>query len=295
MPAGIYSGMLEVSGSNDSKCFSEILVNVFKNDTETSSNGSDGLPPTVQIISYICQPPSLYVYADDSSTGGNGIALCEYRIDGGSPSPMNSFDGAWNDNPWETAIANLTDNGTHMIEARCYDSAGNMGTTNDSGIACTYYNETGTLFATITKAGAPGATNLSQMPTVDEEVEVKADCNSTGGGYIVGADIQFDSYNTTYAMTPTNGYFNTSYLTVHYINTPMPAGAHSVTVWCKDSAGNAVKDTKTFDVEVILNYAPITGPAPFLQRVEAESSKGSQDPVFQAIEIVKFVENISAK
>ena len=52
------------------------------------------------------------------------------------------------------------------------------------------------------------------------------------------------------------------------------------------------KDTKTFDVEVSLNYAPITGPAPFLQRVEAESSKGSQDPVFQPIEIVKYAENI---
>jgi hypothetical protein len=53
------------------------------------------------------------------------------------------------------------------------------------------------------------------------------------------------------------------------------------------------KDTKTFDVEVTLNYAPITGPAPFLQRVEAESSKGSQDPVFQPIEIIKYAENIS--
>jgi hypothetical protein len=53
------------------------------------------------------------------------------------------------------------------------------------------------------------------------------------------------------------------------------------------------KDTKTFDVEAILNYAPITGPAPFLQRVEAESTKGSQDPVFQSIEIVKYAENIS--
>lgn len=53
------------------------------------------------------------------------------------------------------------------------------------------------------------------------------------------------------------------------------------------------KDTKTFDVEVTLNYAPITGPAPFLQRVEAESSKGSQDPVFQPIDIVKRTENIA--
>lgn len=52
------------------------------------------------------------------------------------------------------------------------------------------------------------------------------------------------------------------------------------------------KDTKTFDVEVGLNYAPINGPASFLQRVEAESSQGSQDPVFQPIEIVKRTENI---
>lgn len=52
------------------------------------------------------------------------------------------------------------------------------------------------------------------------------------------------------------------------------------------------KDTKTFDVDVTLNYAPITGPAPFIQRVEAEASKGSQDPVFQAIDIVKRTENI---
>ena len=53
------------------------------------------------------------------------------------------------------------------------------------------------------------------------------------------------------------------------------------------------KDTKTFDVEATLNYAPITGSLPFLQRVEAESSKGSQDPVFQPIEIVKHVENVA--
>ncbi|MBX3308691.1 MAG: hypothetical protein KF751_21810, partial [Nitrospira sp.] len=52
------------------------------------------------------------------------------------------------------------------------------------------------------------------------------------------------------------------------------------------------KDTKTFDVEVGLNYAPLTGPASFLQRVEAESSQGSQDPAFQPIEIVKRTENV---
>jgi len=45
-------------------------------------------------------------------------------------------------------------------------------------------------------------------------------------------------------------------------------------------------------VEVTLNYAPLSEPAPFVQRVEAESSKGSQDPVFQAIDIVKRTENI---
>ena len=52
------------------------------------------------------------------------------------------------------------------------------------------------------------------------------------------------------------------------------------------------KDTKTFDVEAILSYGPVSGPAAFLQRIEAESSKGAQDPVFQSIPIVKFSENI---
>lgn len=53
------------------------------------------------------------------------------------------------------------------------------------------------------------------------------------------------------------------------------------------------KDTKTFDVEATLSYAPITGPVSFLQRVEAESSKGLQDQVFQPIEIVKYAENVA--
>jgi hypothetical protein len=52
------------------------------------------------------------------------------------------------------------------------------------------------------------------------------------------------------------------------------------------------KDTKTFDVEASLSYAAVSGPASFLQRIEAESSKGAQDPVFQPIEIVKYAENI---
>lgn len=52
------------------------------------------------------------------------------------------------------------------------------------------------------------------------------------------------------------------------------------------------KDTKTFDVEVTLSYGAITGPAPFLERVEAESSRGAQDPAFQTAEIVKRTENV---
>ena len=52
------------------------------------------------------------------------------------------------------------------------------------------------------------------------------------------------------------------------------------------------KDTKTFDVEATLSYGAITGPTSFLERVEAESSRGSQDPAFQPIEIVKRTENV---
>ena len=55
------------------------------------------------------------------------------------------------------------------------------------------------------------------------------------------------------------------------------------------------KETRTFDVEAALNYAPVAGPPAFLQRIEAESTKGSQDPVFQPTVIVKKSINVPVK
>lgn len=52
------------------------------------------------------------------------------------------------------------------------------------------------------------------------------------------------------------------------------------------------KDARSFDVEVSLSYAPVSGAPAFLQRIEAESSKGVQDPVFQPIAIVKRAVNV---
>ena len=52
------------------------------------------------------------------------------------------------------------------------------------------------------------------------------------------------------------------------------------------------KDTRSFDVEASLTYAPITGPQPFIQRIEAESAKGAQDPIFQPIPIVTQSVNV---
>lgn len=52
------------------------------------------------------------------------------------------------------------------------------------------------------------------------------------------------------------------------------------------------KDTRSFDVEASLNYAPIDGPQPFIQRIEAESAKGAQDPLFQSIPIVGRTVNV---
>jgi nitrate/TMAO reductase-like tetraheme cytochrome c subunit len=55
------------------------------------------------------------------------------------------------------------------------------------------------------------------------------------------------------------------------------------------------QDTRSFDVEASLSYAPVTGPPAFLQRIEAESAKGAQDPTFQPIPIVKQAANIPLK
>ena len=47
-----------------------------------------------------------------------------------------------------------------------------------------------------------------------------------------------------------------------------------------------------FDVEAALSYAPVSGPPAFLQRIEAESSAGAQDPAFQPIPIIKQSTNV---
>lgn len=52
------------------------------------------------------------------------------------------------------------------------------------------------------------------------------------------------------------------------------------------------QDTKTFDVEASLVYAPVSGPPAFLQRIEAESAAGAQDPAFQSIPITKQAVNV---
>ncbi|MEC4669816.1 MAG: multiheme c-type cytochrome [Nitrospirota bacterium] len=52
------------------------------------------------------------------------------------------------------------------------------------------------------------------------------------------------------------------------------------------------KDAPSFDVEVSLHYAPVTGPSDFLLRIEAESSRGARDPVFRRIPIAKQAVNI---
>ncbi len=51
----------------------------------------------------------------------------------------------------------------------------------------------------------------------------------------------------------------------------------------------------SMDVIASLRYAPISGPEQFLQRVEAESPRGSRDPVFQATDIAERSVNVPLK
>ena len=55
------------------------------------------------------------------------------------------------------------------------------------------------------------------------------------------------------------------------------------------------KDAPSMDVIVSLSYAPVTGPEKFVQKIKAASFRGSQDPVFQAIPIVKRSVNVPLK
>ncbi len=52
------------------------------------------------------------------------------------------------------------------------------------------------------------------------------------------------------------------------------------------------RDTRSFDAEVGLMYAPISGPADFLKKVEAIAPQGEGDPAFQPIPLTRKVLNV---
>ncbi|MCX6772517.1 MAG: hypothetical protein NTV88_01970 [Candidatus Micrarchaeota archaeon] len=105
-PVGIYSGIVEVSASNGTSCFTEISANVY-NQTVSQFNASDNMPPSVTLaVSPNCQDLGLSVMADDTNSGGNAITRCEYQVDAGSWNYMLPDDISY-DSPLEYAHAPL--------------------------------------------------------------------------------------------------------------------------------------------------------------------------------------------
>ncbi|VVB98829.1 von Willebrand factor type A domain protein [uncultured archaeon] len=252
---GIYSGLLNVEGSNGSSCYTELFINSFDNST-VPQNASDNIPPYVHLSLFgVCQSLALNAVADDTGRGDNFIANCEYAVDGGTWSLMSPADGAWLDSKIELANAtvHIYDNSTHDISVRCMDSNGNTGNATVQK-SCTPDN-TGPLSMITGVLPLPNA-------TTDDDVTVNANCNdtTTGGSLIRGAEISFDNSSIWHYMNAANGFFNDSIAigVTFTTTTPMPSGRHGVQVRCIDSSGNTGGEANaTF---YVINTVDYSGP-----------------------------------
>ncbi|MGH7256250.1 MAG: hypothetical protein ACREI3_10785, partial [Nitrospirales bacterium] len=52
------------------------------------------------------------------------------------------------------------------------------------------------------------------------------------------------------------------------------------------------QETRSFDAEVTLFYAPVSGPPNFLEKVQALSPDGKEDPSFKSVPLTRITTNV---
>ncbi|MFA6214619.1 MAG: VWA domain-containing protein [Candidatus Micrarchaeia archaeon] len=235
-PAGIYSGLLEVAGSNGSRCLSEVFVNVFNQSEDPLPPGGNVTTPMVFLdLSEACQPLNISVTAIDTYSQITG---CRYQIDYNSWVPMDVGAG------WSpvnasalAALANRTE--PYVVDAECTNYIGNTGGAMPQYICCGC-----SIVPNGTEADDEGPNvtvdSITYGCVAPLEMRVVADDTAAGGNAIMGCNYSIDGGNWT-QMSPADGTWNDSQWEialatggVFEFNT-----SHNITFNCTDSRGNS--------------------------------------------------------
>lgn len=129
--SGTYAGYITIIGDSMASDSVTLIVNV---------TSADVTPPDLWVghsprPAYTHNVISIFVIANDSSSGGSNISNCIVSIDSGAFNPMTPADGMYN-SPYEAGRYDVQPNtllpGRHNATVRCNDSMGNTAELNYS-------------------------------------------------------------------------------------------------------------------------------------------------------------------
>ena len=194
------------------------------------------------IVSLITSTPSnahtndsvrINATANDSTTGGSNITMCQLRLDAGTFNNMNVSSGAYNTSAVQNVnyVLGTLAAGTHNVSVRCNDSAGNMGGVYNSSFNVTTADATGPVVHSISIVPS-NATTLTPIT-----VYAIGNDTTTGGSGISMCLIQLDG-GAFGNMNATDGAYGSVAENVTYALGLLGKNGHTIGIKCNDTAGN---------------------------------------------------------
>ena len=251
-PAGeqeIYSGMLQVQGSNNSRCFSEIFVNTYDQKEESGLNTADNRSPDLKLE--YCGQGELRVSADDTwgetEPNYNAIVSCSYMVDDGDwSSNMTPVPPSYYGWPIVYVSASL-DPDASEIHVKCKDAMGNGNNSLyiNAAMECSAGNDArGPDASNATACISNGTISRCGNFTNFDHVTVNANCDDTltGGSPIHEAEVSFDNGTTWSLMEPLPGSLFDVFVSMGVgYTTPfgMAAKSYVASVRCTDIMNNS--------------------------------------------------------
>lgn len=239
--------------------------------------GPDATGPVVSAIAMAPNPANgtasvaLQASASDATTGGANVTIAEYMIDGGTAvaltvSPIAitaSLDGTIP----AGVVASLS-NGTHVVDVRAQDSAGNWG---DPVSANLVVDTVAPTVSGVTAAPNP-SNGLIGVNTATPAVRISTTANDATSS-LSAAEGFIDTVGTNgtgFVFAPTDGTWNSSTETI-ISDIPLATiralsnGGHTIYVHAKDAAGNWGSTSTlvlTVDKTVPTASIALAGPTP---------------------------------
>jgi hypothetical protein len=203
----------------------EAVMAKYADPSVTGSTSTDATAPTVQITTPVSGSTVQGTVNINATASDNiGVTKVEFYIDGRLTAANTTAPYSY---PWNTT--GLT--GSHTIQAKAYDSVGNIGSSNTISVSVTATNSSDTTPPTITISS----------PANGIKVQGKVTISSTSSDFSGVSSMEIRIDGKLYA----SGFSDT--LSVSWNTNPKSVGygAHTITVTAKDINGNTTTKSVT--------------------------------------------------